>query len=276
MSPGSDGEEVHYKGKTFYMSTQKKPVDIALALRQLKALKIPTFKKENYDARKLNSLTKSQKETIRKNYREYEKLATAPKEYVKKNVSKLSLADQKALKAKGYKIIDKKLFVDKQGFDKVELKTKTYVDENGKKIKAVKLTRKKEGEASETEYHMRSSQFSNLQEMLLQQYERGNFKDGDYMGVKIGAGGRARRVMMLNVNSIYKYLVDDFEPKDNRTDKDELLKSITLIKIGTSDRTAAIHARTKKEQSKLSRQRSKNRASPANKLVGKVSRSKKK
>lgn len=259
------------------MSTKKpapKPIDIQAALKQLKALKIPTFSKESYDGRKVASFTKSQKETIRKNYREFEKLATAPKEYIKKSVAKLSLEEKKTLKSKGYKIIGDKLFVDKQGFDKVELKTKTYVGDDGKKIKAVKVTRKKSGEASETEYHMKSALFSNLQEMLLQQYERGNFKSGDYMGVKIGAGGRARRVMMLNVDSIYKYLIEDFEPKDNRTDKDELLKHITLIKIGTSDRTAKVHERTQKETAKLHRTRSKNRAKPTNKLVGKVGKKK--
>lgn len=259
------------------MSTKKsapKPIDIKAALKQLKALKIPTFSKESYDGRKTGSLTKSQKETIRKNYREFEKVATAPKEYIKKSVTKLSQDEKKTLKSKGYKIINDKLYVDKQGFDKVELKTKTYTDDKGKKINAVKITRKKVGDWTETEYHMKSSQFSNLQEMLLQQYERGHFKKGDYMGVKIGNGGRARRVMMLSVDSIYKYLIEDFEPKDTRTDKNELLKHITLIKISTSDRTASVHERTKKETDKLHRTRSKNRAKPSNKLVGKVGKKK--
>lgn len=255
------------------MSTKNKPVDIKAALKQLKALHIPTFSKPSYDARKATTLTKSQKETIRKNYREFEKIATAPKEYAKKNVEKLKKAEKDVLKSKGYKIINNKLYVDKQGFERVELKTKEYIDENGKKIKAVKITRKKEGEASETEYHTKSSEFSTLQETLLQQYERGNFKSGDYMGVKIGNGGRARRVMTLSVDSMYKYLVDDFEPKDTRTDKAELLKHITLIKISAADRTK-IHERTKKEQNKLHRTRSKNRAKPTNKLVGKVGRKK--
>lgn len=254
---------------------KKKPVDIQLALKQLKALKIPTFSKPTYDARKTSALTKSQKETIRKNYREYEKIATAPKEYVKRTVKNLGKEEKESLKQKGYKIIDNKLFIDKQGFEKVQVRSKVYEDEEGKKIKAVKIVRKKEGEASETEYHMPSHQFSNLQELLLKQYERGNFKPGDYMGVKIGNGGRARRVMMLSVDSIYKYLIEDFQPKDTRTDKDELLKHTTLIKIGTSERSV-IHERTKKEQNRVHRQRSRNRASPANKnkLVGKVGRKK--
>lgn len=260
------------------MSTKKsssKPVDIKVALRQLKALKIPTFSKDSYDGRKVAHLTKSQKETIRKNYREFEKIATAKDEYVRKNVSKLNKAEKESLKFSGYKIINDKLFVDKQGFDKVKIKTKEYTGADGKKIKVVKLIREKEGEASETEYHMKSSQFSNLQESLISQYEKGNFKDGDYMGIKIGAGGRAKQ-MTLSLQSLYGYLVEDFQPKDTRTDKEELLKHVRLIKISVGDRNK-IHERGTKELNRLHRQRSRNRATPGrNKLVGKVGGSKKK
>lgn len=255
------------------MSTKKKPVDIKAALKQLKALHIPTFSKPTYDGRKTSTLTKSQKETIRKNYHEYEKIATAPKEYVRKKVDKLSRDEKESLKSSGYKIINNKLYVDKQGFEKVQLKTKEYVDEKGRKVKAVKIIRKKEGEASETEYHMKPSEFSTLQEMLIKQYEQGNFKEGDYMGIKIGAGGRTRQ-MTLTLNTLYAYLVEDFEPKDTRTDKAELLKHVKLIKIGTSERSK-VHERSKKETNKLHRTRSKNRATPGNKLIGKVGRKKK-
>jgi hypothetical protein len=260
------------------MSTKKspvKPVDIKVALKQLKALKIPTFAKESYDGRKTTSLTKSQKETIRKNYREFEKIATARDEYAKKNVKSLTKSERASLGEKGYKIIKNTLYVDKQGFEKVQLKTKKYTGADGKKIHAVEITRKKEGEKSETEFHVPASQFSNLQESLLQQYERGNFKSGDFMGVKIGAGGRARRVITLSVDSIYKYLVEDFEPKDTRTDKQQLLKHVTLIKISTSERSEAIHERSVKEKNKVQRKRTKNRATPKkNTIVGKVGKKK--
>lgn len=256
------------------MSTEKTKraiVDIKAALKQLKKIGVPSAAK--YDARK--PLTKSQKETIRKNYRKYEEILTARSQYVTRDASKLTKEEKKSLEAKGYHVVNNRLFVDKQGFEKVNVQRKTFKTDSGKNIPTVKITRHREGARSETEYHMPSHEFSNLQENLLYQYERGNFKPGDYMGVKIGRGGRARRVMMLSVNSIYKYLVDDFEPQDSRTNKDELLNHITLIKIKTGE--GQVHERTQKDKRKVSRERSKARKAVSNnKLVGKVSRTKKK
>lgn len=257
------------------MSTEKTKraiVDVKAALKQLKKIGVPSAAK--YDARK--PLTKSQKETIRKNYRKYEEIVTARSQYVTRDASKLTAAEKKSLEAKGYQTIGKRLFIDKQGFDKVNIQRKTFETSGGKKIPTVKIKRSKEGMRPETEYHMPSHQFSNLQENLLYQYERGHFKQGDYLGVKIGRGGRARRVITLSVSSIYKYLMDDFEPKDRGTDKKELLNHITLIKISTGD-GGTIHERTTKEKRKVSRERSKTRKTVAsNKLSGKVSRTKKK
>lgn len=251
--------------------TRRAVADVKAALKQLKKLQVPSVAK--YDARK--TLTKSQKETIRRNYRKFDQIVTAPTEYVKKDVSKLSAKEKKALTDKGYKIIGKNLFVDKQGFDKIQIQAKTFTDEDGKKVPTVKISRKKDGTRTETEYLMPTQQFSTLQEMLLKQYERGNFKQGDYLGVKIGQGGRARRVMMLSVNSIYKYLVDDFTPHDRGTDKDGLLMKTTLIKI-SAGASLNVNERDKKSQNKVARERSKNRKTVSNKLVGKVNRTKKK
>ena len=102
--------------------TKRAVADVKAALKQLKKIGVPTV--QQYDARK--TLTKSQKETIRRNYRKFEKIVTAPGEYVKKDVSKLSQAERKALTDKDYKIIGKRLFVDKQGFEIVDLKVKTF------------------------------------------------------------------------------------------------------------------------------------------------------
>jgi hypothetical protein len=255
------------------MSTEKTKRavhDLKAALKQLKKIGVPSAAK--YDARK--PLTKSQKETVRKNYKKYAEIIEGRSQYVTRDASKLTQAEKKSLEAKGYHVVNNRLFIDKQGFDKVNIQRKTFKTEDGKQIPTVKIKRSKEGERPETEYHMPSHEFSNLQENLLRQYERGHFKSGDFMGVKIGRGGRARRVMMLSVSSIYKYLVDDFEPKDRGTDKDELLNHITLIKISTGD--GRVHERTQKDKRKVSRERSKNRKAVSNKLVGKVSRSKKK
>lgn len=256
------------------MSTEKTKraiVDVKAALKQLKKIGVPSAVK--YDARK--PLTKSQKETVRKNYKKYEEILTARSQYVTRDASKLSQAEKKSLEAKGYQVVNNRLFIDKQGFDKVNIQRKTFTTSGGKKIPTVKIKRSAEGVRPETEYHMPSHEFSNLQENLLYQYERGHFKQGDYLGVKIGRGGRARRVITLSVQSIYKYLVDDFEPKDRGTDKDELLHHITLIKISTSD-GGQVHERTTKEKRKVSLERSKNKKAVSNKLVGKVSRTKKK
>lgn len=253
------------------VKTKSNVVDIKAALKQLKKIGVPSAVK--YDARK--PLTKSQKETVRKNYKKYEEIVTARSQYVTRDASKLSKAEKESLQAKGYHVVNNRLFIDKQGFDKVNVQRKTFTTGDKKKIPTVKITRHAEGMRSETEYHMPSHEFSNLQENLLYQYERGNFKQGDYMGVKIGRGGRARRVMMLSVNSIYKYLVDDFEPQDARTNKDELLNHITLIKIKTGE-GLGVKERTQKEKRKVSRERSKARKQVSNKLVGKVSSSKKK
>lgn len=257
------------------MSTEKTKraiTDVKAALKQLKKIGVPSAK--NYDARK--TLTKSQKETIRKNYRKYEEIIVGRGEYVTRDAKKLSKDERKTLEAKGYHVVGERLFVNKQGFDKVQVSRKTFSTDKGK-IPTVKIKRTKEGERPETEYHMPSHQFSNLQENLLHQYERGHFKPGDQMGVKIGRGGRARRVITLRVAEIYKYLIEDFEPRDPGTDKDELLRHITLIKISTGD-SAKIHERGKKEQNKVARERAKNRkkVNGNNRLVGPVSRTKKK
>jgi hypothetical protein len=159
----------------------------------------------------------------------------------------------------------------------VNIQRKTFKTEDGKQIPTVKIKRSKEGERPETEYHMPSHQFANLQENLLRQYERGNLKPGDQMGVKIGRGGRARRQIMLRLDEVYKYLVEEFEPRDPGTNKNELLNHITLIKISTGD-GLRIHERSKKELNKVSRERSKVRkkVNQNNRLVGKVTRTKKK
>jgi hypothetical protein len=176
------------------------------------------------------------------------------------------------LKKSDYQIIGNKLYVDKQGFERVNLKTKEYTTEMGEKIKAVKVQRKKKGTRSETEYHVKSHKVSNLQEMFLRQYEAGNFKKGDYIGLKIGQGGRFHRVIMHSVHAIYKYAADIFEPHDPGADKAFLQSKMIIVKISVGDnRDGKFHERTIQEKNKLKRQHAKKSV-----LVGKVQRSKKK
>jgi hypothetical protein len=264
------------------MSTTKKP-DInkarLLALKSVGVLK---------DVSARGKLTDSQKATVRKNWKKYHEIVTAPKgSFVKKDVSYYTAKEKKALKDSGYKIIDDKLYVDKQGSDSVSVKRMTNYDEKSGKKKAkadefIVVVRKKGDRKTEEEFIGTSIQKENWRQKLLAQYEAGGFKKGDYIGVKIGEGGIFRRRMYGSLAEIFAYAIDDFEPRDGgiHGDKAFLLNQMHLVRMSVKDyRDLASTEKTKKQKNQERYQRAKKakqlgvaKAKPKNKLVGKPRR----
>jgi hypothetical protein len=264
------------------MSTTKKP-DInkarLLALKSVGVLK---------DVSARGKLTDSQKATVRKNWKKYHEVVTAPKgTYVKKDVSYYSAKEKKALKDSGYKIIEGKLFIDKQGSDTVSVKRTSNYDEKTGKKKAkpdefIVVVRKKGDRKEETEFIGASLQKEKWRENLLAQYEAGGFKKGDYIGIKIGDNGIFRRRMYGSMNELFAYAEYDFDPKDGgkHGDKDFLLNKMHLVKMSVKDyRDLAATEKTKKQQNSERYQRSKKtkklgvaKTKSKNKLVGKPRR----
>ena len=262
------------------MSTTKKP-DINKA-RLLALKKIGVLK--DVSARK--TLTDSQKATVRKNWKKYSEIVTAPKDtFVKKDVSFFDAREKKALEKSGYKIINNKVFIDKQGSDKASVKrissrVKGVSDKREKYESYLVVERVKGDRKTEQEFIGSGLQKNNWRDNLLSQYQAGNFQKGDYIGIKIEDGGIFRRRMYQSIDDIFKYASDDFEPKDADTKKEYLLEKMHLVKMSVKDyRDLAATEKTKKQKNAERYQRAKKakqlkvtKAKPKNKLVGKPRR----
>lgn len=257
------------------MSTTKKP-DIAkarlLALKSIGILK---------DTSARGKLTDSQKKTIKKNWDKYHDVITAPKGvYTKKDVSHYDTKEKKALIASGYKIAGDKVFIPNEGYGSATIKRVSNLTTKGKGKFIVVERKTADGRKTETEYVGTALQKEGWRAKLLNQYEAGNFDKGDYIGVKIGNNGVFRRVMMQTIDDIFKYILDDFEPHDAGTDKEELQDKMILVKMSVkSYRDLGANTQTKKQENQEKYQRQKKRSklgvSKSKKLVGVVSNKKK-
>lgn len=262
------------------MSTNKKP-DINKA--RLIALKSVGILK---DVPARGKLTDSQKATVRKNWKKYHEIVTAPKgTYVKKDIGHYDAKEKKALANSGYKIIDNKIFIDKQGNDKATVKRiSTRIKKPGDKKESyetyVVVDREKSGRKVEREFIGTALQKEGWRANLLSQYQAGEFKKGDYIGIKIGDGGIFQRRMYGSMDEIFAYAEYDFDPKDSGTDKNSLLNKMHLVKMSVKDyRDLAASEKTKKQKNADRYQRSKKakqmgvtKSKPKNKLVGKPRR----
>ena len=231
-------------------------------------------------------LTDSQKTTVRKNWKKYHEIVTAPKgAYVKKDISHYDAKEKKARANSGYKIINNKIFIDKQGSDKATVKRissriKNPGDKKEKYESYVVVDREKSGRKIEREFIGTSLQKEGWRANLLSQYQAGEFKKGDYIGIKIGDNGIFQRRMYGSMDEIFAYAEFDFDPKDAGTDKNSLLNKMHLVKMSVKDyRDLASTEKTKKQKNSERYQRSKKakqlgviKAKPKNKLVGKPRR----
>jgi len=239
------------------MSTGKKPViDAKKALPELKKLGLFKEGKSAINGRK--KLTDSQVRRIRKAYDEYAYILNTPKtEFVKKDVSHYDKKDKDALKKAGYKIINDKLWLDKQGSPSVKIE-RVHVKNNTKKGYGtqIQISRTiKDGTRIETELISEDADKLSWREKLALQYQQGGFKDGEFVGMKIGRGGIFRRQIILSLDDVYKYL-EVFEPKDYKTNKRDLLENVILIRFQVRDwRDLGKDMQTDKERNKLARQR---------------------
>lgn len=260
------------------MSTIKKP-DIAKA-RLLALKKIGVLK----DVSARSTLTKSQKATVLKNWKKYSEIATAPKDtYIKKDISFFENKEKKALEKSGYKIINNKVFIDKQGSDKATVKrissrVKGVGDKREKYESYLVVERVKGDRKTEQEFIGSGLQKNGWRDKLLSQYQAGQFEKGDYIGIKIEDGGIFRRRMYQSIDDVFKYASDDFIPKDADTEKEYLLERMHLVKMSVKDyRDLASTEKTKKQKNSERYQRAKkakqlNVSKPKNKLVGKPRR----
>lgn len=240
------------------MSSKKKDINKArlTALKSLGVLK-------DIDARK--SLTDNQKKKIRSEYKKYHDLITAPKEsYVTKNISHFEKSEIKELRKSGYQIIGDKIYIDKQGYDAASIKRKFI---GGRLVTAIE--RKKGERKTETEIIAKASDKLGLRDRLIREYEDGEFKKGDYIGVKLFENGTFKRAMYQSLDDVFKYLEDDFTP--NSDTRDELLNHIHLVRLSVKDyRDLAANERTHKDRGRERYYRAKIRKQKG--LTGKVKR----
>lgn len=261
------------------MSTKKPDINKA-RLIALKSVGVLT------DVSARGKLTDSQKATVRKNWKKYHEIVTAPKgSFVKKDISHYDSKEKKALAASGYKIINDKIFIDKQGSDKATVKRiSSRIKKDGAKKEHYEtylvVQREKSGRKIEQEFIGSGIQKEGWRNNLLSQYQAGDFQKGDYIGIKIGDGGIFQRRMYQSIDDIFKYAEYDFDPKDPGEDKDFLLNKMHLVKMSVKDyRDLASTAKTKKEKNADRYQRSKKakqlkvtKVRSKNALVGKVRR----
>jgi hypothetical protein len=259
------------------MSTTKKP-DINKA-RLLALKKVGVLK----DVSGRGNLTDSQKARIRSNWKKYHEVVTAPKgSYTTKDISHYETKEKRALAKSGYKIINDKIYIDKQGNDKATVKRVTSaVKKPDGKIKRetyVVVERKKGERKTETEFIGTATEKEMWRDRLLKEYTAGQFSKGDFIGIKIGDNGIFQRRLYQSIDDIFKYAEYDFDPRDPGTDKEMLLNKMHLVKLSVKDyRDLGATEKSKKQKnseryqrSKKSKQLNVSKPRAKNKLVGKV------
>jgi hypothetical protein len=270
------------------MSTKKvERVSPEVLKKRLIALKKLGVINKEVSAR--GTLTNSQKATVRRNWKKYHEIVTAPQgSYVKKDISHYDSKEKKALANSGYTIIGDKIFIDKQGSEKAVVKRiSSRIKKAGDKKEHYETyivvdRTDKSGRKTEREFIGTALQKEGWRANLLSQYQAGEFKKGDYIGVKIGDGGIFDRHIYHSIDKIFAYLEADFLPRDAGSDKGYLLTKMHLVKMSVKDyRDLASTEKTKKQKNQERYQRSKKakqlgvvktKAKPKNKLVGKPRR----
>lgn len=232
------------------------------------------------DARK--TLTDSQKRTITENWKKYHKIANAVHgEYVKKDISHYEPKQIKEIKSAGYKVINGKIFIDAENHKNVSIKRdKLYNPETHKYSYGIQIIRSTGDRKTETEFIGDNSDIMNIRDKFLRQYERGEFKHGDFIGIKLYDNGRIFRRMFHNMGDVYKYALDDFTPKKGTTEsKDELIDQMRLVKVSINDfnnKDFAANRMTPTEINRKNRIHSKNRKKTAtNRITKNKSKSRK-
>lgn len=245
------------------MATKKTP-DVnktrLLALKKIGVLK---------DVSARGTLSKSEKEKVRKNWKEYHDIAVAPKSnYKVKDVSHYEPRDIKALKRSGYKVINGKLYVDLQGYDSMKVRRDGDF---------VLIDRAKGNRKTETEFVGTSRLKANWRDKLLEQYSIGGFKKGNFLGLKLFDHGAFHRAMYQSIDAIFNYAEHDFEPNDPKTDKEYLLNNLNLIVVSVRDYRDIVS--NEKDRATIRKEkayrRKKSKGTSTGRLIGKVTHKRK-
>lgn len=230
------------------------------ALKKLGLLK-------DVDARK--PLTESTKKKIRNYWKKYHTVANAPKsEFYVKDISHYENFEKKQLEKSGYAIINNKLYIDKQGAKDVSIKRSLtkYDKKKGKQIVTIEIERKKNGRKGQIEYVTTNIGGLSLRDKFIQQYEAGNFKEGDFIGLKLYENGAFRSVMYQSIDDVFRYAEFDFVPNDPRDSKEELQNNMRLVRMQFDHYSErAQDERPRKEVNKLRRTKSVNSKKTATK-----------
>lgn len=207
------------------MSSNKKPDANRARLAALKKLGLL----KSIPAR--GELSDAQKKKIRTEFKKYHDIANAaPGQYKVQSAKALSDSDKKKLKDSGYKIVADKVYLPTQGYDSASIK-QVWVrnKKTGLKEKTLVVTRKKGDRKIEQEYIGKPIEKMQWRDRLLDEYQAGKFKDGDYVGVKLFDNGRFERQTVMSIDVLFRYLED----KKNWHDRDEqkLYDNLHLVKI---------------------------------------------
>lgn len=221
------------------------------------------------DSRK--TLTDSQKKRIRETWKKFHTVANAEKgEYTKRDISKLSKTDKQKLKESGYLITDNKIFIPNQGYDSASIR-QSWQKIGGQSRKTLEVVRRKGDRKIETEYIGKPLEKLEWRDRLIQEYQQGKFKDGEFIGVKVFDNGVFEREIVTNINVLFKYLET---VRWHDKDQNKLLDNLHLVKISVRDyRDITANQKTRKEENHAKYiRKKKSKATRTKSLVGKVTR----
>jgi hypothetical protein len=180
------------------------------------------------------NLSDAQKKKVRQEFKKFHAVANAsPGEFQKIDITRLSESDKKELKNSGYLIANNKAFIPKQGYDKASIKQVWKRNpETGYQEKTLQITRKKGDRKVETEYIGKPLEKLEWRERLVREYQAGNFKEGEFIGVKLFDNGKFEREIVLSLDVLFRYL-ETVKWHDRDTQK--LYDNLHLVKIAVKD-----------------------------------------
>lgn len=235
-------------------NTKNKKLDVNVErLRDLKKL---GFLKQIKSPTKNHPLSQTHKTTIRNLYAKLSTPLNAPDSFTVLSTTKLNKNDTQLLKDTGYLQHGNKVFIPKEGMDKVSLTKKFSKGEAGHEKSLVITRSNKNGRKKLEEYIGTNIQKLEWRDRLEHEFKNIQGKNGEYYGLKLYNNKPFTRIFG-GIAEAFKYLEIDFDLKGG-DETDKLMKNIHLVKITVAD-IKELKTENMKEKRKRIRRASKNK-----------------
>lgn len=210
----------------------KKPSQAQINAARIKALQKLGLAK-SYDPKA--ALTKSQQNRVSKLTSQYKNILEYRSEYVAKDISSYSKKAQAQFKKAGLNVIDGKVYLRKEGYDRVKIDW-TITDEGKGRPQIVRT--KKGGIRQEEPIFTSRIEAMNWRDRVLQEYKDKGIKPGNYIGTKFYDNGHVRIQLFTSIESVFDYFDpeenaggDVFHPHHPGAARQELLNNLHLVRI---------------------------------------------